>query len=154
MKGLVLAFFFLAAIFCQTPPTTKASPAGTIYIPPYTAANSAWNALQSLGKSCCDNCKKICGLAIKVSGTNHYLTDIGTYLQFQITSNPNQNTQIFTLGQNADCTWSISINGRYLSQMNYVFMNNRVGLSPSIGNYERWYIETSGSDVYIQNAYQ
>jgi hypothetical protein len=155
MRVLILAFLFIASAYSQIGPARPpASPAGTVYIPPFTAANNAWNALQSLGKGCCSNCSKICGFAIKVSNTNSYLTDMGTYLQFQATSNPSQSTQIFTLGQNADCTWSISINGRYLSQMNMVFVNNLVGFASTITNYERWYIETAGPDVYIQSAGQ
>jgi hypothetical protein len=38
--------------------------------------------------------------------------------------------------------------------MNWVHQINIVGFASTIGNYERWYIETSGPDVYIQSAGQ
>ncbi len=75
MKVLILAILLVTAYSQITP-----SPAGTVYIPPYAAANNAWDALQSLGKGCCSNCTKICGFAIKISNTSSYLTDMGSYL--------------------------------------------------------------------------
>jgi hypothetical protein len=116
----------------------------------YESANNAWSSLQRLGGGCCDNCKKICGFAIKLHGTNRYLTNMGTWYQFRPSTNPNA-TQIFTMGQNADCTWSFSNRGSFLSTSSN-FAGNWVGSAGTIGANERWYIERGGPYVYIQSA--
>jgi hypothetical protein len=63
---------------------------------------------------------------------------------------PNSN-QIFTIGQNADCTWYISNRGSYLSTTN-IYSGNWIGTASTIGLNERWYIERSGRNVYVQSA--
>lgn len=97
----------------------------------FNNANNAWSYLQNLGGGCCNNCNKICGLAIKLYGTNYYLTKVSAWFQFLSTSSPNAN-QIFTLGQNADCTWSISNGGSYLSTTS-IYSGSWVGPASSIG---------------------
>jgi hypothetical protein len=116
----------------------------------YDSANSAWKYLQDLEGGCCNNCNKICGFAIKIFNTNNYLTNMGTWYQFKSTTNPNS-SQIFTLGQNADCTWSLSNGGKYLSTTT-IYSGTWVGPVNTIGANERWYIERNGAYVYIQSA--
>jgi hypothetical protein len=120
------------------------------YTSPFGSANNAWNALQNLGGGCCGNCNKICGFAIKIYGTNRYLTNMGSYYQFRPSSNPNS-SQIFTMGQNADCTWSFSNSGSYLSTSS-MYSGGWVGPASSIGANARWYIERHGSHVHVQSA--
>lgn len=116
----------------------------------FSDANNAWNYLQRLGGGCCDNCKKICGFGIKIAGTSYYLTNMGTFYRFLLTSNPNSN-QIFTLGQNADCTWSISNGGSYVSTSS-IWGAPWAGPASSVGTNERWYIERTGAYVVVQSA--
>jgi len=63
---------------------------------------------------------------------------------------PNSN-QIFTIGQKADCTWYIVNQAKYLST-NTVYSGSWVGAASSIGLNERWYVERSGRNVYVQSA--
>jgi hypothetical protein len=98
----------------------------------YSDATNAWNYLQKIGGGCCNNCKKLCGFAIKLSGTNNYLTNQGSFLNFQSVATPSLSNQIFTFSQNADCTWAISIGNKYLSTT-VVFLGQWVSLSNSIG---------------------
>jgi hypothetical protein len=113
-------------------------------------ANNAWSYMQNLGGGCCNSCNKFCGLAIKIYGSNYYLTKVNAWFQFQYTTSPSS-SQIFTIGQNSDCTWSISNGGAYLSTTS-AYAGSWVGPVTSIGLNERWYIERSGSYVYVQNA--
>ncbi len=133
----------------------KSTPATMVrsytYTSPFDNANNAWNYLQNLGGGCCGNCNKICGFAIKLAGTNNYLTNMGTWYQFKPTSNPGS-SQIFTIGQNSDCTWYFSNSGSYLS-LSSIYSGNWVGPSSTIGSNARWYIERSGSFVYVQSAF-
>jgi hypothetical protein len=55
------------------------------------------------------------------------------------------------MGQNADCTWSFSNSGSFLSTTT-IYSGTWVGPVGSIGANERWYIERSGPYVYIQSA--
>lgn len=107
----------------------------------YSDAGQAWKYLQSLNGGCCDKCKTICGFAIRLANTNRYLTSFGagSYFAFYNSGSINQNTQVFTLSQNADCTWAISIGGNYLST-NSQYGSPYVGSSPSVGFNERWFI--------------
>jgi hypothetical protein len=75
---------------------------------------------------------------------------MGTWYQFRPSTNPNS-SQIFTMGQNADCTWSFSNSGSFLSTTT-IYSGTWVGPVGSIGANERWYIERSGPYVYIQSA--
>ena len=75
---------------------------------------------------------------------------MGSWYQFKYSTNPNA-SQIFTIGHNADCTWSFSNSGSYLSTMS-VYTGTWVGPVSMIGANERWYIERSGAYVYIQSA--
>jgi hypothetical protein len=91
---------------------------GVSYVTSYDQANNAWSALNALGGGCCNNCNKICGLAFKKYNTNEYLTNVNNvWLRFQASSNPSS-SQIFTIGQNADCTWYVQNGGYYLSTVN------------------------------------
>jgi hypothetical protein len=133
-------------------------PASTVtafaYIAPnqgYSNANNAWNYLQKLKGGCCNNCNNLCGLAIKMYGTNYYLTNKGTYYQFVYTTTSLASSQIFSIGQNVDCTWSISNAGSYLSTSS-IYSGQWVGPSTTLGTNERWYIERSGLYVYLQSA--
>ena len=120
----------------------------------YSDAGQAWKYLQSLNGGCCDKCKTICGFAIRLANTNRYLTSFGagSYFAFYNSGSINQNTQVFTLSQNADCTWAISIGGNYLST-NSQYGSPYVGSSPSVGFNERWFIERlTNNQVTIQSA--
>lgn len=124
------------------------------YTNAFSDANQAWKYLQSLNGGCCDKCKTICGFAIRLANTNKYLTSFGSgsYFVFYNSGSINQNSQVFTLSQNADCTWGISIGGNYLST-NSQFGSPYVGSSTSVGANERWYIEKLvGNQVVIQSA--
>jgi len=102
----------------SAPIQTKAYYITGTYTSPYDAANNYWNAATILGQTCCGNCSRFCGVAFKITGTNRYVTNVNSiYLAFQASSNPGSN-QIFTLNQNADCTWSIKNGNRYLSTSN------------------------------------
>lgn len=97
----------------------------------YDNANNAWKYLQNLGGGCCDDCSNICGFAIKLYNTNYYLTNMGSWYQFKSSTSPTS-TQIFTLGQNADCTWSLSNGGYYLSTSS-IYTGTWVGPVKTIG---------------------
>lgn len=118
----------------------------------FSYANNAWSYLQNLGGSCCNNCTRFCGLAIKLANTSYYLTNKNSWLEFDYTypGSPASN-QIFTIGQNADCTWYISNGGKYLSMIS-TFSGQWIGLSSTLGFNERWYIERNGAYVYVQSA--
>lgn len=112
--------------------------------------NNAWTYIQNIGGTCCNNCSKICGFGIKIYGTNYYLTNRGSYFTFDYTTNPGSN-QIFTIGQNSDCTWYISNNGQYLSTSSPY--GAYVGVRGNVGAAERWYIERNNGYVVVQSAY-
>jgi hypothetical protein len=116
----------------------------------YNAATTAWTYLQQLGGACCNNCSKICGFGIRFANSNYYLTNKGTYFTFEYSNNLNS-SQIFTIGQNADCTWYISNGGRYLSTTS-IYSGAWVGTATTVGQNERWYIEKSNGYNEVQSA--
>jgi hypothetical protein len=119
---------------------------------PYDQANNAWSALTALGGGCCSACNKLCGIAFKKMGTNEYLTNVnGVYLRFVAATIPSI-SQIFVIGQLADCTWLISNGGSYLSTVNSNG-GNWVSFKNIVESTERWYLERHDDHVHIQSAF-